>query len=141
MFEHGMPVALTAGSKFKPLIENARDQEAVLGGNLDVIAYYTQAVCERETEHMPCIGPSVDRRILARTTEMAQNDRVKSLICFACAQVFTYVHAWDLGDAEKDHSVVRPTAESRRQHYAAAVPCLCNPYHTRICERTRWETA
>ena len=108
IFEHCLPDSLAATSGFNPLERNSQDQKALLGGNLDDIAYYTQAVCEREREHMPCIGPSVDRRVLARTTQVSQNEAVQSLICFACAQVFPYVHAWDLGYAGKNHSVVRP---------------------------------
>jgi len=106
IFEHCIPAALAPGSELSRAEEGSEKQQKMLYKSLDVVAYYTQAICEREREHMPCIGPSVDRRVLARATLTTENNKVKSLICFACAQKFPYVHAWDLGDAVKDKNVV-----------------------------------
>ena len=37
-----------------------------------MLAYYTAAVSEREREHMPVIGPSVDRRVLRLLNAVVQ---------------------------------------------------------------------
>ena len=58
-------------------------------------AYYQWAVCEREREHIPLIGPSVDRRTLAWIVRIMKSENIESLICFACAQVRTHVAFWD----------------------------------------------
>ena len=58
------------------------------------LAFYMAAVCEREREHVPLLGPSVDRRTLALLTRLANSDTVSSLVCFACGQVHTHVQSW-----------------------------------------------
>ena len=60
----------------------------------DPVAYYNAAVCCREQEHIPLIGPSVDRRMLTLLTKLANSDTIKGLMCFACAQIHTYVRPW-----------------------------------------------
>ena len=40
---------------------------------------------------MPLIGPSVDRRTLA-LLQRAVNKTVKSLVCFVCAQIHTFMN-------------------------------------------------
>ena len=60
----------------------------------DPVAYYNAAVRCREQEHIPLIGPSVDRRMLTLVTKLANSDTIKGLMCFACAQIHTYVRPW-----------------------------------------------
>ena len=65
------------------------------GPQMTALAYYMQAVQEREREHMPLIGPSVDRRSLSLVTRLANSDTIRSLMCFTCAQIFTSVKSWE----------------------------------------------
>jgi hypothetical protein len=65
------------------------DQEMTL------LAYYMAAVREKERQHMPLIGPSVDRRNLAMVHKLACSDNIQGLICFACAQIYTHVKSWN----------------------------------------------
>ena len=65
------------------------------GGFVAVLSYYVAAVSEREREHMPLIGPSVDRRTLALVSRLANSSTIQSLVCFCCAQVRTHVRPWD----------------------------------------------
>ena len=66
----------------------------------DVMAYYCAAVAERERERMPLIGPSVDRRTLALLQRVYNSDAVKSLVCFVCGQIHTFLkhepHFWQI---------------------------------------------
>ena len=62
---------------------------------MTALAYYMAAVREREREHMPLIGPSVDRRTLALVNRAANSDTVCSLMCFVCAQLHTWVASWE----------------------------------------------
>ena len=64
-------------------------------GDWDMLAYYTAAVCEREREHMPIIGPSVDRRSLRMLHAVCNSKTVCSLSCFCCAQVRTRAQIWE----------------------------------------------
>ena len=64
-------------------------------GDWDMLAYYTAAVSEREREHMPVIGPSVDRRALRLMNEACKSTTVCSLGCFCCSQVRTRVRSWE----------------------------------------------
>jgi hypothetical protein len=61
---------------------------------LQVISYYTAAVCQREREHMPLIGPTNDRRMLALVTKLASSNTIQSLLCFCCDQIYTDVQCW-----------------------------------------------
>ena len=65
------------------------------GGFVPVISYYVAAVSEREREHMPLIGPSVDRRTLALLSRLANSTTIQSMMCFCCAQLGTHVRSWD----------------------------------------------
>ena len=62
--------------------------------NMDALAYYMQAVQLREEQHIPVIGPSLDRRMLRLMANVLNSNSVKGLICFACATVHTYVRSW-----------------------------------------------
>ena len=62
---------------------------------MTLLAYYTAAVAEREREHVPLIGPSVDRRSLAFLNQLCRSRNVDSQICFVCAQIHTHVACWD----------------------------------------------
>ncbi len=67
---------------------------------LDLMAYYNAAIAERERENMPLIGPSIDRRVFKWLQRACNSETVRSLICFVCAQVKTYVARlkanWDI---------------------------------------------
>ena len=60
----------------------------------DVVAYYVQAVCLKEQLHIPIIGPSVDRKMLALMHKALNSKTVKSYVCFACSGVYTSVEQW-----------------------------------------------
>ena len=60
-----------------------------------MMAYYTAAVSEREREHMPVIGPSVDRRALRLVNAVCNSTTVCSLSCFCCSHVRTRVGSWE----------------------------------------------
>ena len=61
----------------------------------DVVAYYVQATCLKEQEHVPIIGPSLDRKMLTLMVKALNSQTVEALICFACANVHTHVRKWD----------------------------------------------
>ena len=62
---------------------------------MTLLAYYMAAVREREREHLPVIGPSVDRRALAMVHKLCRSSSVQALVCFSCAQIHTHVESWD----------------------------------------------
>ena len=62
---------------------------------MTALAYYTEAVCQREREHVPLIGPSTDRRTLALVCRLANSQTVRALVCFTCGQVHTNVACWE----------------------------------------------
>ena len=47
-----------------------------------VHSFYIAAVQEREREHMPLIGPTKDRQMLALVTKLANSDTIQSRMCF-----------------------------------------------------------
>jgi hypothetical protein len=61
---------------------------------LRAVAYYTAAICEREREHVPLLGPSIDRRSLSLVCKLARSENLQALICFGCAQLHTWVRCW-----------------------------------------------
>ena len=62
---------------------------------MTLLAYYMAAVREKEREHMPLIGPSVDRRSLAYVHQVCRSETVEALMCFTCGQIHTHVACWD----------------------------------------------
>ena len=58
------------------------------------MSLYINAVCIREQEHMPLIGPCIDRRTLGLVTRLANSASIQSKICFCCAQVRVHVEGW-----------------------------------------------
>ena len=48
---------------------------------------YKAALSIKERQQIPIVGPSVDRRAFEHTSHVYNDDRIRSLICFACAQV------------------------------------------------------
>ena len=61
---------------------------------LDALEYYSAAVCEKERQHIPLIGPSRDRRMLSLLTHVCNSDTLKALVCVACAHVHTSIRSW-----------------------------------------------
>ena len=61
---------------------------------LDAIAYYQAAVEMKEQEHIPIIGPSIDRRMLRIMTKLLNSNTVQGLVCLGCANVRTFVKSW-----------------------------------------------
>ena len=49
--------------------------------------FYVAAIEMKEREHMPAVGPSMDRRQFCYVQQFASSARVHSLICFICAQI------------------------------------------------------
>ncbi len=68
---------------------------------MNALAYYTAAVCQKERMHVPLIGPSLDRRMLALLTRFCNSHTVSALVCVACAQIHTSVKSWTRSFAEK----------------------------------------
>ena len=62
---------------------------------MTLLAYYMAAVRAREREHMPLIGPSVDRRTLAMVHKLCCDSTVQGMVCCVCASVHTHVACWD----------------------------------------------
>ena len=62
--------------------------------HMRALAYYIAAVCVKEQEHIPIIGPSLDRRMLVLLSRLCNSDTVHSLVCFSCAQVHVCVKSW-----------------------------------------------
>ena len=61
--------------------------------------------CSREgREHMPLIGPTKDRQMLALVTKLANSDTIRSLMCFCCDQIFTDVHCWRQSMSHAQHN-------------------------------------
>ena len=77
-------VASTHGARLSeltsPLLGNARSSELIWD-------LYKGALSVQERKQVPCVGPSVDRRVFENTSHVYNDDRIRSLICFACAQV------------------------------------------------------
>ena len=80
----------------------------------DALAYYTQAALQREQDHIPIIGPSVDRRQLTLMTKLVRSENVKSYICLCCAQVKTYVRNWTQAYDEVDGSTRTKWSSNRK---------------------------
>jgi hypothetical protein len=47
---------------------------------MTALAYYLAAVGEREREHVPLIGPTVDRRTLTLVCRLANSSTIRSLM-------------------------------------------------------------
>ena len=62
---------------------------------MTLLAYYMAAVSEKEREHIPLIGASVDRRQLTMLHRVCRSKNVCGMVCFVCAQVHTHVASWD----------------------------------------------
>ncbi len=54
-------------------------------------AYYCKAIWLRECEHIPAIGLSLDRRMLCSVNRVIKDASARSLVCFCCATINTYV--------------------------------------------------
>ena len=61
---------------------------------MDTSAYSNAAVMKKEQEHVPIIGPAIDRRILTILNKLANSDTLQSAVCFVCAQLHTWVQSW-----------------------------------------------
>eukprot|EP00973_Karenia_brevis_P034027 4693997-Karenia_brevis.AAC.1 len=61
---------------------------------MHAVAFYNEAICYEEQEHIPIIGASLDPRMLSLMYKALNSDTVKTYSCFACANVKTYVRKW-----------------------------------------------
>ena len=61
---------------------------------LHVISYNMAAVRQCEREHMPLIGPTNDRQMLALVAKLASSDAIRSRMCFCCDQIYTDAQRW-----------------------------------------------
>ena len=61
---------------------------------LDALAYYQAAVETKEQEHIPVIGPSLDRRMLRMMTKLLNSNTVQGLICIGCGN---FAHSSEIG--------------------------------------------
>ena len=83
---------------------------------LTTLSYYIAAVCEQEREHMPLVGPTMDRKMLALVARLASSESIKARMCFCCDGVYTDVHSWQhhIDREELDRSLYENIcAESR----------------------------
>ena len=68
-------------------------------------SFYCAAVMHNERQHMPLIGPTKDRQMLARVAQLYNSKTVQSRMCFCCDQIYTDVrsfwHQWTYKGAEK----------------------------------------
>ena len=48
---------------------------------------YKQAIAVKEREKVPTVGPAIDRRSINHTLVAYNDERIKALICFACARI------------------------------------------------------
>ena len=63
-----------------------------------LMSFYVAAIRHIERARMPAHGVSIDRRTLSLTTDEYNSDRIRSLICFCCAQIHT---SWIGNDVTK----------------------------------------
>ena len=66
----------------------------VWNSEMQAVTFYNEAVCYKEEEHIPLIGPSVHRRILSLMYKLLNSETVKAYCCFPCANEKTYVRKW-----------------------------------------------
>jgi hypothetical protein len=69
----------------KILTEDIVDDELVWGKL--VWDLYKQALAVLERRGVPAVGPSVDRRTFEHVVQVYNDEAIKGLICFACAQI------------------------------------------------------
>ena len=55
----------------------------------EYMAYYIAAIAEKERDGLPIIGSSLDRRTFEHLREVYRSERIRSLVCFICAQIRT----------------------------------------------------
>ena len=83
-----------ADAEMKAIYE-LRCQGETHANEMTLLAYYMAAVRQKEREHLPLIGPSVDRRSLALVHKLCNSSTVESMMCTVCAQIHTHVSCWD----------------------------------------------
>ena len=86
-----------------------------------VHSFYTAAIQEQERAHMPLVGPTKDRQMLALVAKLANSNTIRSRMCFACDQIFTDVHCWRQSMAYTQHDVHANRSVGEMQLYSFAV--------------------
>ena len=81
------------------ITKHLNDMRLGPGRDAHMMAYYCAAVAAREREHMPSVGPSIDRRTFKALSEVYNSKKIRSLVCFVCAQVRT-----DIGNSNSEIS-------------------------------------
>ena len=119
LFEH-----LKACHADKEMLEvsQARCQGARHESEMTLLAYYMAAVRARERDHMPLLGPSVDRRSLAMVNKLCQDSTVQALVCCICAQVHTHASCWQQMWKEPHFKGNQEEIRAKRQQWYQA-PC------------------
>ena len=74
--------------------DDANVKPRIIPRRMHALAYYIAATCVKEQQHIPIIGPSLDRRMLSLLTHLCNSDTVQSLVCVSCAQVHVCVKSW-----------------------------------------------
>ena len=69
------------------LLEDAASLEDYRSAGDILWDLYKAALSIKERQQIPIVGPSVDHRAFEHTSHVCDDDRIRSLICFACAQV------------------------------------------------------
>ena len=71
------------------LLESHHDAFEEVAPNLAehlYVDYYCEAVAVHERQHAPSVGMAIDRRVIRTVLSGYNDDYIKCLICFACAQ-------------------------------------------------------
>ena len=119
---HGLRDAGCEMQEVFDLAEKASDPTARKYDRMDfltTLSYYIAAVCEQEREHMPLVGPTMDRKMLALVARLATSESIKARMCFCCDGVYTDVHSWQhhIDREELDRSLYENIrAESRAEN-------------------------
>ena len=66
------------------------------------IDYYQEAIAVIERSQMPRVGYSNDRRVFDHLTTVFNDDKIKALVCFMCAQIKT-----DTKESNSDISMMK----------------------------------
>ena len=104
----------------------------------DLPAHYASALCHKENQHVPKLGPSVDRRTFRRLQQTLTEDHCQALICACCARVHATGPGGEVAYISAEHLFTALSAESvqsnwdyqtYRQQYGT-VPAV----RARLCE-------
>ena len=80
-------ISLVHGSMIRKVVKEIMEPERVCECEWDI---YKEALAVQERSSIPVAGPSVERRVFEYMAPIYNDDRIRALICFACARVSGY---------------------------------------------------